>query len=456
MTVYYLCDGGQRNAYHSLERFLEQYEAESDRIRIEYVDTQKHPAFAAAYSPVALNQHSLIVESDSRYRVIDHTTLYHYYNAELGIRLSANEYDYYLGAADYYAQSQTMGNYSETDVEYGSALYYYSDQTTAYFDGDALLSDAIRYVCDPDVPTVYVLCGADSTLDANLHVSLSQSGYFVRYLQDMMTLPDDCDLLFLYAPSKDLEAAESDTLRTYLSGGGKLFLSTSCAVARSELNNLYTLMREYGMDTLEQKNMLCRQSVSSADGEEVYSYSTVFYAAADKNAPATGSFDQSFVMLAPHAITLHETAGVTHISWLTTTDKGSLLYPHETERDEEGIDVIPEATKTLLAERLGTYVCGAIAQKEETAIVWISSALSVGISGNYYSSGGNYTLVQNAMDWLTQNGYTSTASKGRPLLQQSISLSSAQRASCSLLLALFLPLAVGAAGGIRIYLRKKR
>ncbi len=443
VTVYYLCEGGRRNAYRNLEVFLEEYPALSPHVNVQYIDTAEDAAFASRYTPDTLNDHSLIVASGERHYVIDASSLYHYYNAALNQNFSANYYTYCLNAADHYASTGgSLGAYDEASVEYGSALYLYADQTTAYFDGDALVTNAILHVTSDATETVYVLCGKDTTLESNLRALLTAKGYFFKEIDTLASL-DGCDLLLIYSPSRDLDEAEAAVLSDYMARGGDLLLATSCAY--DDYPNLLTVTRTYGLDVAQNKNMVCQKDSSGK-------YITGFYASIDTTAPASGGFGGSFAMLMPHVINLSPTDGVLHTEWITTTSAGSYFYAGEVGDDGD----LSGEIKELLDARVGKQVCGAIAQKDDSALIWISSALSMGLSGYSYSSGGNYTLLGSAMDWATENGFTALSIDPAPIESQAITPTSGQTAVCAILLLLLLPAVFAFPTGLKLYMRKKR
>ncbi|MBQ9784342.1 MAG: Gldg family protein [Clostridia bacterium] len=442
VTVYYLCEGGARNAYRNLEVFLKEYTLESDRVRVEYVDTAEDAAFASRYTTQTLNDHSLIVESEKRHYVIDSATFYHYYNATLDQNFSSQYYTYCLDAADYYASTGgSIGSYDEASVEYGSALYLYADQTTAYFDGDALLTNAILYVTGDATETVYVLCGKDAPLESNLRAILTSNGYFFKDVTAITSL-EGCDLLLIHSPSRDLSEEETATLASYMDRGGKLLLATSCAY--DDYPNLLTVTNAYGLDVAQKKNMVCQKDASG-------NYTTSFYASVDTSAPASNGFSGSFAMLVPHLILLTPTDGVTHTEWITTTAMGSFVYSNEVGDDATFSDEVKE----LLDVRAERQVCGAIAQKGDSTLIWISSALSMGLTGYSYSGGGNYALISSALDFATDNEFTALSIDPAPIESQAITPTAWQSALFAVVV-LALIAAFALPTGISIYVRKKR
>lgn len=58
-------------------------------------------------------------------------------------------------------------------------------------------------------------------------------------------IPDDCDLLFLYAPTSDITDDEKTIIEKYLSDGGKVYLILGDTT--SDTPNLDGIMSDYGL-----------------------------------------------------------------------------------------------------------------------------------------------------------------------------------------------------------------
>ena len=75
------------------------------------------------------------------------------------------------------------------------------------------------------------------------------------------SIPDDCDLLLMYAPTTDLSEDEAQMLRDYLAGGGKVMILSGDANP-AELPNLAGVLREYGNRSLPMDISRIRQDVT--------------------------------------------------------------------------------------------------------------------------------------------------------------------------------------------------
>ena len=59
-------------------------------------------------------------------------------------------------------------------------------------------------------------------------------------------IPDDCDLLMMYAPTNDLSQEEADVMKNYLKSGGKVMLILGDTTSE-QLPNLMGILSDYGM-----------------------------------------------------------------------------------------------------------------------------------------------------------------------------------------------------------------
>ena len=95
----------------------------------------------------------------------------------------------------------------------------------SYFDGNSIITNAIRFVTMEEVPTVYVLTGNGASIpDTAFCNEMDLHGYGLRSLPSLASIPEACNVMMIYMPTTDLTAAEEGGLREYLNGGGKLYL----------------------------------------------------------------------------------------------------------------------------------------------------------------------------------------------------------------------------------------
>ncbi len=430
VTLSYFCAGGKAAVDSDLYGMLEAYADESDHIKLRVVDTEQDPTAAAAYGRTSLSDHSIVAEARGRYYVVDYSDLFYYYNETIGQAFTQSQYTNCLLAYSTYMETGSYGNYDATLVSYGEMLYTNAATTTAYFDGDAQLINAVRYATSADVKTVYLHGGSVNSLDLFSEYLIGR-GYFIKTLASLEKIPADCSLLLLYALEEDLTETELGAVMSYTNAGGDILLATSC-VAPS-MPHLASLTGSYGLGFLEQTHIVCEKDTASG------SYAESFYAAVAEQ--PFGAFDGQFVLLMPHAITVTEYAGVTAHSWITSTENAMLKLPGEDEN--------------YLADSTASYTCGAVAERQGSTLLWLSSTLSLGSYGYSYSSGGNYTLMGTAIDATCGASYEALAIDARAIPSVSIALTDGTVSIWTLILCVLLPLLFTLPPVIRLYIRRR-
>lgn len=437
VTVYYLVDGGKKDADTDMQYFLYDLAELSPHLEVKIVNTAKETALLERYGAASLSDQSFIIASSERHILLDQGDLYHYYNADLQTMLSPAQYAYYLSAYTNYVQTQSYGEYGEQAVSFGSQLYN-SQATVAYFDGCARLTNAIHYVTSDNVPTAK-LFGSKDAMDSSLRSYLIASGYYFEEIASPHEIGNDCDLLILHTPKADLTEAEAAALSDYLSAGGKVFLITSCYYAN--MPNLYSVTREFGLDVMAERNIVCEKDADyhySADRPD-------YFLAHIKPCDITKNFDGYFTVLTAHAIKIEETApeGVTVFPLLYTgADTGSLIIVYE--NGEQGEETGEQ------------YVAAAVAQKGDGTLFWLASPESASATGYSLSAGGNFSLIENAMNWITDNDYANMTVSSTLISTNSLSIGTNGVTVLAILLAFVLPLILLIPSIVYLYKRKKR
>ena len=88
----------------------------------------------------------------------------------------------------------------------------------------------------------------EGTLSTTVTDLMNQNNYSLSELNLLMTtsIPEDCDLLLMYAPTTDLSDSETEMLKNYLAEGGKVTILLGDTNA-TELPNLESILEEYGI-----------------------------------------------------------------------------------------------------------------------------------------------------------------------------------------------------------------
>ena len=121
--------------------------------------------------------------------------------------------------------------------------YYYGQQVEDTFDGEGLLTSAINTVARDSGHEILLLQGhGESDLSDSVNDMLSKSNLTTSTV-NLLTdngIPEGAELLVVNNPTSDLAADELSEIRTYLAGGGSLFLIRG--VTDSDLPNFDALM----------------------------------------------------------------------------------------------------------------------------------------------------------------------------------------------------------------------
>ncbi len=438
-TIYYLTEGGLRSVDRDFYAFLQSYTEESNQLSVNVIDLSSNRAFIEQYALSDAESGSLLVVGENRFSLLQSEDLYHYYNSDLQLEFSPAYYNYCIYAYLYYTSEGNLGNFDAAAVQYGAELYQ-STATTAYFDGDTKLLNAIRYVTDQSIPSAYLFQTGETRLDGTLQAALQDNGYFFYSVDALNKIPAaNCDLLLLCA-TKDISTQDAKWLSSYLNEGGKVFLLTDADTAK-DLTNLQTVTSAYGLHAEPSGNI-----VATADAN-------VYYSAQNPDlflshiAPWNGTqeFDGTFALLRAHAIEIQAIEGVTVTSWLHTGDSGYLLS-HDEESNSDTDDEL----------QLQKLVSAVIAERGDSALVWLASVYSASSAGHSMSSGGNYTLLQMLLDSLTENNYLPIEVPSRAIPSQILSPSIEATVLLSLLFIFVVPTVPVVIGSARLHIRKSK
>ncbi len=407
VTIYWIVRNGYEENY--IGTLLDQYEALSDKIRVQKVDPDVNPTFAQAYTD-SLQENSLIVECGDKSRYIPYSDIF---------------------VVDY------------------EAYYYYGEENWS-FCGESEITSAIDYVTSEDLPTIYLLTGhGEQSLPAAFSSAVEKENMQTQELSLLTAeaIPDDADCLLIYAPQRDISLEEKTKIETYLGNGGKLIL-LSDPPQDGKLTNLESIMAHYGITASE-------GIVVEAD-QSHYVWGTPYYLLPEINTHTvtTPLLENGYSVLLPIAqgLTvsqdLPDNISVTEL--LTTSDSAfskSAGYGLNTYEKEEGDQDGPFALAVLASETLddGIY----------SDVIWVSSTALLDSQTNEMVSGGNQDLFLNMLHYLCQSEDSSITIHAKSLSTEYLTIDSS---TASLLATLFIGLVPAAylVVGILIWFRRKR
>ena len=191
-----------------IKTFLSKYAALSGKISVEWIDPVIHPAALTEYDT---SSNTIVVSCPDTEKT---TTI------------------------------------SFTDIiVYDQSSYYMTGQMQeSQFDAEGQLTSAVNYVTSEETKKIYRTGGhGESTVSTSLSELFEKANLSMEELNLLMNseIPEDCDLLFMYAPTTDITEDEKNTLSEYLKNGGKMMLISGAE--DQETPNLDAFMEEYGL-----------------------------------------------------------------------------------------------------------------------------------------------------------------------------------------------------------------
>lgn len=313
---------------------------------------------------------TVLLRSGDRTRTVGLTELYYYTSTTTGEILSLAEY----AQISAYLSRLDSGNDS-----YQMLLYYYGpDVMQSCFMGDAVIGAALRNLTSGrGYETVYVLTGdAGSGADWYVSLRLEQYGYLPQTVNSLSAVPAGATVWLI--PAKDLSEAETATLRSFLSDGGRLFLTTD--YRNTKLPSLAAVLADYGLSTSPEQNRVA-DTVTVSSKPTV---SSVFPAVKSEHA-INAATDAEMMAYQAHQITVSSVEGVNNAGLLRTSYSGQYTEKNgETVKKEEG-----------------TFYFAASAVKGESRVVWIG--MPFGAADDSYSGGANSAYAAACLSWLGGN-----------------------------------------------------
>lgn len=200
----------EEEADERIRTFLSKYSGLSKNISVEWIDPVLHP--------------SVLEENDA---------------SENTIIVSCEE-----------TGKTTTVAFSDMIVTDMYSYYYTGTASESEFDGEGQLTGAVNYVVNDAGQQVYRTIGhGEAALSSTINDLMNKNNYQVEEWNLLMegSVPEDCELLLINAPTKDLTEEERTAIETYLGQGGDVMLLLGEKNA-AEMPNFAALMKTYGME----------------------------------------------------------------------------------------------------------------------------------------------------------------------------------------------------------------
>lgn len=359
VTLYLVAQSGSED--ETIETLLQKYEEESDHIKVETKDPVVNPKFTSEYTDDDVSSNSVIVVSGERSKVVDYDSIY------------------------------------ESSIDYNTYSY-----STTGFDGEGQITSAIAYVTSEDLAVMYTLDGhGESDLSSDLKEDIEKGNMEIQSLNLLTeeSVPEDCSVLLINAPTSDISEDEKDAIIEYLENGGKAMIFS--AYTEESMENFDAVLENYGVERVD-------GIVLEGDAQH-YAVQMPYYLVPNvQSADAISSFASSgYYVLAPYAQGIKQTDSVrdtvTITSLLTTSDDAYSKVDVNSGDLEKADDDIEGPFD------LGVTITETVDDKE-TQIVYYSSPYLMEDSVNQMVSGGNEQMIVESLNWMSNTDETQSIS----------------------------------------------
>lgn len=326
-----------------IENLLAKYDSLSEHIEVIKKNPDVYPTFTQQYTSETVPNNSLIVECGDSSRYISYE-------------------DIYLTEAD-------MTSYSYTTS----------------FDGEGAITSAIDYVVSEEHPKLYITEGhGESELSSVFAEQIEKQNIetITFTLLNSDTVPEDADVVLIYAPTSDISEEEKDMLAEYTENGGKLMVIAG-PVEGGALTNLYSLLGDYGVEAEE--------GIVVEGDRDYYAFQQpyILLPQMTEHEITNPLIEGNYYAIMPIAQGMIVTDTTGRVTQLLTTSETAYSktagYAIETYEKEEGDVDGPFATAVSVD-------CG-----NDGQIVWFASSNFLDDMYNAYSSGANLDLGMNAL-----------------------------------------------------------
>jgi len=359
ITIYMLSSEDDSNTYRDMiVKNAKLYAFENSNITFEFVDPIENPTFASEYTDETLSDYSLIIV-----------------NNDNGRSYCVDFYDFF-------------------ELEYSYTSTYVSG-----YDIEGQITNALQYVTlsEDSLVNAYILTGHNEvTLDDTFSELLSKSNIESTELnlKTSESVPDDCSLLIINAPTADLQDDEVTKIEDYIDNGGALLIITSYQTATTDMSNFEEVLAYYGVTNSKEiiyENDMNYYYSSNMQGSLNY----YLFPITNSSSDITSEFgDANNLIFAPLATALsfdEDSSDVTYTKLLYTSDSANLM------------DI--SSSEASLSDESASYVLGLECVKTisddvtSTCIIYTSDQLFT-YDVDYVVNGSNQALFSNTISAL--------------------------------------------------------
>lgn len=320
--------------YKQVAEIIDQYQKNSNKVKLKYIDLDKNPDFANQYDE-ELASYDVIIESNLRHKIlsINNDMLGYEYN---GQKMSASDAQYY---SMYYGYQIETVSYAEEEIT--SAIMYVSDENPAI----------VEFITAGDVTTDYYTTLKNEILDKNAYTVED-----VNILTGELNSEAQIAILTL---SSDLTAAEVSKLEAFLDNNGKSGKALVYIASEKEYDTpvLDEFLASWGIEVGSSYLKETNSNYYYQNEYNLYNKIVSFDYATD--------FDQSkveypVVFVHPVNQLFIEQGDITTTALITTNSTATLKTQEEFENE---LGASGEVVSNTASEKTGTYNTAVLSSK---------------------------------------------------------------------------------------------
>lgn len=404
ISVYYMVQDGKEETH--INKVIKQYGKVSDKIKVKKVDPVTNPSFASKYVDDEVSSNDVIVVNND------------------------------TKAAKYISGSEMY--YSQVD--------YSTYQSSYFLDVEGKITSAIQNVLSDKKTKMYIMTGhQEQNLGSFVTDSLSKMNIDTEelklYSQD--AVPDDCDILLLNGPSRDISKEEKTRILKYMKNGGYAIINVEYTT--SDTPNIKELLKYYGIN--EQMGNICETTGN------YYNYVNCIVPSTSSTESITSNLNGMLVIPYPVALSQVKKDSLRNtleISKLLTTSEGSYLKV-----DPSSGDGSKSAGDIEGPFSVGISVSDNISKNKTAKLIAFGSATA--FSDDFTMAGqlDNAALFENAVASLLKTDVKQTSIDVKSLSYSYITLKTGTQLGYAAFLIVIIPLFLLITGVI-IWVRRRR
>jgi len=394
---------------------LHEYENNSDKVTLQYVDMTSDPTFVSQYPDESLSRFSIIIQSDKGYKYI------------------------------------TPRDYLDFQMNYNTYQQYISGCKV-----EEAVTSAILNVTLDDKPKVTFISDINDNDYSGFKSLLESNGFETEETSPAGNkIPDDTKILVLYTPNTDLESAYVDKISDFLNNKGNYGRELLYIPSEKLINtpNIDSLIEEWGMNVEKGYAYEADTNYLGMISYNVYLYLTQYsdttYTQNMKNSSLPFCVIEGYTV----PIEINDTENVK--SLFTLSDQSQVIYPAETNDEPERKDE-PNLVLGAVSSKgkSGSSDDSESSNSDKSNVVVIGSG--VALSESLLSSGvyGNSSYIISLLNTLIDRDNVGVTIESKSIESPELGITTAKIRILTVVFVVVIPLAV-LITGIVIFIKRR-